>query len=69
VNVQGDFEVNPQTIRHLLNNTNSKYDLWKRGKRVHDFSLVLSKHEDSFVVACSDYPRCKDTITFFGARD
>jgi hypothetical protein len=69
VKVQGEFTLNPQTIRQLLNNTNSKYDFGKRGKRIHDFSLILSKHEDSFVVACMDYPECKDTITFFGARD
>jgi len=35
----------------------------------HDFSLVLSKHEDYVVITCRDYPRCKDTITIFGLRD
>ena len=69
MNVQGDFAVNPQTIRQSLNNTNSKYNFVKRGKRVHDFSLVLSKHDDLFVIACRDYPRCMDMITFFGARN
>jgi hypothetical protein len=69
LNVQGGFAVNPQTIRQLLNNANSKYDFGKRGKRVHDFSLVLSKHDDSVVVACRDYPGCMDMITIFGVRD
>ena len=31
----------------------------------HDFSLVLSKHEDYVVIARRCYPRCKDTITIF----
>ena len=35
----------------------------------HDFSLVLTKTRYTCVVACTDYPRCKDTITIFGLRD
>ena len=35
----------------------------------HDFSLVLTKTRYSCVVACTDYPRCKDTTTIFGLRD
>ena len=69
MNVQGDFAVNPQTIRQLLNNVNSKYNFVKRGIRKHDFSLVLSKHESYVVIACRDYSRCKDTITIFRDRD
>jgi len=69
VKVQGEFTLNPQTIRQLLNNANSKYNFVKRGKRKHDFSLVLSRHWDLVVVACRDYPRCMDMITIFGSRD
>jgi len=67
LNVQG--ELNPQTIRQLLDNANSKYNFLKHSKRQHDFSLVLSKHADLVVVACQYYPRCMDMITIFGARD
>ena len=67
--VQGEFTLNPQTIRQLLNNANSKYNFVKRGKRQHDFSLVLSRHGDLVVVACQNYPRCMDMITIFGSRD
>lgn len=67
--VQGEFTLNPQTISQLLNYGNSKYNFLKRGKREHDFSLVLSKHEDYVVVACTDYPRCNEMKTVFGIRD
>ena len=67
--VQGEFALKPQTIRQLLNRNNSKYNFLKHSKRQHDFSLVLSKHNDLVVVACTDYPRCDDTITIFGLRD
>ena len=67
--VQGEFALKPQTIRQLLNHDNSKYNFLKQSKPQHDFSLVLSKHEDLVVVACTDYPRCIDTITIFGLRN
>ncbi len=67
--VQGEFTLNPQTIRQLLNHHTSKNNYLKQSKPQHDFSLVLSKHKNLVVVACMDYPECKDTITFFGARD
>lgn len=35
----------------------------------HDFSLVLTKTKFSCVVACVNYPRCKETKTIFGLRD
>ena len=66
--VQGEFALKPQTIQHLSNHTVSNYNLRKRSKP-HDFSLVLSKHDNLVVVACADYPRCDDTITVFGLRD
>jgi hypothetical protein len=69
VKVQGEFALNPQTIRQLLNHSESKYNFLKHSKRQHDFSLVLSKHNDLVVVACTDYPRCIDTITIFGLRN
>ena len=69
MNVQGERKLNPQTIRHLLNDTISNYNFLKRSKPQHDFSLVLSKHEFSVVIACTDYPKCNDTITVFGMRD
>ena len=67
--VQGEFTLKPQTIRQLLNNSSSKNNYLKHSKPQHDFSLVLSKHNDLVVVACSDYPRCDDTITIFGLRN
>ena len=67
--VRGEFALNPQTIRRLMNHDNSKYNFLKHSKPQHDFSLVLSKHEDLVVVACTDYPRCVDTITIFGLRN
>ena len=67
--VRGEFALNPQTIRQLLNHSESKYNFLKHSKRQHDFSLVLSKHNDLVVVACTDYPRCIDTITIFGLRN
>ncbi len=67
--VQGEFTLKPQTIRQLLNHSSSKNNYLKHSKREHDFSLVLSKHEDLVVVACTDYPRCIDTITVFGLRN
>ena len=67
--VQGEFALNPQTIRQLLNHSESKYNFLKHSKRQHDFSLILSKHNDLVVVACTDYPRCIDTITIFGLRN
>ena len=67
--VQGEFALNPQTIRQLLNHSESKYNFLKRSKPQHDFSLVLSKHDHLVVVACTDYPRCNDTITVFGLRN
>ena len=66
--VQGEFTLKPQTIQHLSNHTDSNYNLLKPSKP-HDFSLVLSKHDNLVVVACTDYPRCDDTITVFGLRD
>jgi hypothetical protein len=68
LNVQGEFTLKPQTIQHLSNHTNSNYNLLKPSK-LHDFSLVLSRHNDLVVVACRDYPRCDDTITIFGLRN
>ena len=68
MNVQGEFALKPQTIQHLSNRAISNYNLRKRSK-LHDFSLVLSKHDNLVVVACTDYPRCDDTITVFGLRD
>ena len=68
MNVQGEFTLKPQTIQHLSNHTNSNYNLLKPSK-LHDFSLVLSRHNDLVVVACRDYPRCDDTITIFGLRN
>ena len=67
--VQGERVLDPQTFRHLLNDTISNYNLLKHSKPQHDFSLVLSKHEFSVVIACTDYPKCNDTITVFGLRD
>ena len=70
MNVQGERKLKPQTIRHLLNHTGSNnYNYFKHSKQEHDFSLVLSKHNDLVVVACADYPRCIDTITVFGLRN
>ena len=70
MNVQGEHKLKPQTIRHLLNRTGSNnYNYFKHSKREHDFSLVLSKHNDLVVVACRDYPRCNNTITVFGLRN
>jgi hypothetical protein len=69
LNVQGESNLKPQTIRHLLNHSESNNSFRKHGKPTHDFSLILSKHDDLVVVACSDYPRCNDTITVFGLRD
>ena len=66
--VQGEFTLKPQTIQHLSNHTVSNYNLRKPSKP-HNFSLVLSKHDNLVVVACTDYPRCDDTITVFGLRD
>ena len=67
--VQGERVLNPQSFLHLLNDTISNYNLLKHSKPQHDFSLVLSKHDNLVVVACKDYPRCDDTITVFGLRD
>ena len=67
--VQGEFTLNPQTFRQLLDSTNSNYNLLKLSKPEHDYSLVLSKHEFAVVIACTDYPKCNDTITVFGLRD
>jgi len=69
LNVQGEFTLNPQTIRQLFNHTDSKYNYLKQSKHQHDFSLVLSKHKFSVIVACTDYPKCNDMITVFGLRD
>ena len=69
LNVQEELKLNSQTIRQLLNANNSKYNFVKPTKPQHDFSLVLSKHEFAVVIACTDYPKCNDTITVFGLRD
>ena len=69
MNVQGESNLKPQTIRHLMKHGISNYNYLKPSKREHDFSLVLSKHDDLVVVACKDYPRCNDTITIFGMRN
>ena len=45
----------------------SNYNYLKPSKPKHDFSLVLSRHDDYLVIACQDYPRCMDMITIFGA--
>ncbi len=66
--VQGEFTLNPQTFRQLVDSSNCNYNLLKPSKP-HDFSLVLSKHNHLVVVACTDYPKCNDTITVFGLRD
>jgi ssDNA-binding Zn-finger/Zn-ribbon topoisomerase 1 len=52
-----------------LNHSSSKNNYLKQSKPQHDFSLVLSKHKNLVVVACTDYPRCIDTITIFGLRN
>ena len=52
-----------------MNDTISNYNLLKQSKPQHDFSLVLSKHDHLVVIACTDYPKCNDTITVFGLRD
>lgn len=67
--VQGEHVLDPQTFRHLLNNDISNYNFVKPSKPQHDFSLILSKHEFAVVIACTDYPKCNDTITIFGLRD
>jgi hypothetical protein len=67
--VQGEFTLNPQTFRQLLNHNISNYNLLKLSKPEHDYSLVLSKHAHSVIVACTDYPKCHNTITVFGLRD
>ena len=67
--VQGEFTLNPQTFRQLLNSSVSNYNLLKLSKPEHDYSLVLSKHAHSVIVACTDYPKCHNTITVFGLRD
>ena len=69
MNVQGERKLKPQTIRHLMKYGISNYNYLKPSKREHDFSLVLSKHDDLVVVACKDYPRCNNTITVFGLRN
>ena len=69
MNVQGESNLKPQTIRHLMKHGISNYNYLKRSKPIHDFSLILSKHDDLVVVACSNYPRCIDTITIFGVRN
>jgi len=69
LNVQEELKLNSQTIRQLLNANNAKYNFVKPSKPEHDFSLVLSKHEFAVVIACTDYPKCNDTITVFGLRD
>ena len=40
----------------------------KKRSKTHDFSLVLSRKKTYCVVACTDYPRCQDTITIFVKR-
>ena len=67
--VQGEFTLNPQTFRQLLDSANSNYNLLKLSKPEHDYYLVLSKHEHSVIVTCTDYPKCHNTITVFGLRD
>ena len=34
-------------------------------KKYHDFSLVLCRQKSYCVIACTDYPRCYDTVTIF----
>jgi ssDNA-binding Zn-finger/Zn-ribbon topoisomerase 1 len=67
--VQGEFTLNPQTFRQLVDSSNCNYNLLKLSKPEHDYSLVLSKHAYSVIVACADYPKCSNTITVFGLRD
>ena len=70
MNVKGESNSNPKRFTHLLNHSGSNnYNYFKLSKREHDFSLILSKHNDLVVVACRDYPRCDDTITIFGLRN
>jgi len=66
--VQEERKLNSQTFRQLLDDNISNYNLLKQSKP-HDFSLVLSKHDFVTVIACTDYPKCNDTITVFGLRD
>jgi len=33
--------------------------------KYHNFSLVISQKKSYCVIACTDYPRCDDTITIF----
>jgi hypothetical protein len=47
----------------------SNYNYLKPSKPIHDFSLILSKHDDVVVVACRNYPECTNTITVFGLRN
>jgi hypothetical protein len=35
----------------------------------HVFEVVLTKTSHFCVVACVDYPKCKDMITIFGDRN
>jgi len=69
LNVKGESNSNPKRFTHSLNHDPSNYNYLKHSKPQHDFSLVLSKHNDLVVVACRDYPRCNDTITVFGLRN
>ena len=74
--VKGESALNPKTLlenRYSYHNTKSKYNFLKPSEHsipyVHDFSLVLTKTNTSCVVACTDYPRCNETITIFAKRD
>ena len=69
MNVKGESNSNPKQFTHLLNPSESNNSFRKHGKPTHDFSLILSKHNDLVVVACRDYPECTNTITVFGLRN
>jgi hypothetical protein len=74
--VKGESQLNPKTLlenRYSYHNIKSKYNFLKLSEHsipyVHDFSLVLTKTKTSCVVACTDYPRCNETITIFSKCD
>ena len=74
--VQGEQKLYPKTLfenRHSYCKIKSKYNFLKPSEHsipyLHDFSLVLTKTNTSCVVACTDYPRCNETITIFSKRD
>jgi hypothetical protein len=69
LNVKGESNSNPKRFSHLMKHGISNYNYLKPSKPIHDFSLILSKHDDVVVVACRNYPECTNTITVFGLRN